>query len=124
MIRYIGKETNKLDEREGGLLRNMDEALTDYPLPVTSDDSWPDVLTVLATMPHADVARDVAIDARSLRKLISGERYPGPKLRDQLTLMVRAHARQTLGGEGEANSAFSRNVCATLRKCVSGAGNR
>ena len=106
MIRYCGKESNLLDERELDLLRRDDFALTEYPLPIASDESWGNVLTVLAAMPRGATALSVGIDRVSLRNIIVNERKPGRTLRDRLTLMVREHARHTLGVESEARDSL------------------
>jgi hypothetical protein len=97
LVRYIGKESNKLEEREAQLVRRMGDALTEYAVPLSADDSWPDVCAVLGAMPRHEVERVSALTGRSLRRVITGSQRPPREVRERLFMATAEYARNADG---------------------------
>ena len=121
MIRYIGKESNKLDEREAGMVRRMADAVNVYAVPVGADGSWEDARMVLAAMPCQETALAAKMTERSLRRIIAGARCPVAKVRDKLIALASEHARTILSGgnvEGGHLTALAQRTRTAGHRCL------
>jgi hypothetical protein len=91
---YIGKESNKLDERDKRLLHNLDEAFTEYPDP-HRDPFTTLVLPVLRDLPASTIAKQVGLGSTTVKKIRAG-RTPQPKNRIVLTRLGSEIATKAL----------------------------
>jgi len=76
-ITYIGKESNRLDDRAAGLIHDSEEVLNEYPDP-RRDPFRTLVLPVLWDCPTAMIAERVELDPTALRRIRAGRSVPRP----------------------------------------------
>jgi hypothetical protein len=86
---YIGKEANRLEEAEGGMVTDVDEVLDVHHQP-TDTSWWRIVVPVLRAKPPGRLACGAPCSARYLRYLLKGARQPS----DQLRLALWRQARR------------------------------
>jgi hypothetical protein len=78
-IKYIGKETNMLDEGEAGLASFEDDSLMLEP------DEWKTkILPLLRTIPNHEIAKKTGLSRRYINYLMSGKRQPGVRMVEKL----------------------------------------
>jgi hypothetical protein len=89
---YIGKESNKLEEREIGFVHELDDALTEYG---TRMDPWEDILGVLRRLPVRQLMSVSGLSKRAIQRI----RNQGVRLhrRNRLRLAQIARRREALG---------------------------
>lgn len=91
----IGKEANRLEEVQAGIVGSIDEILTDYT-PDTEFREFRDlVLPVLARYGGRDLARIIGIDRRSIDRIRAGS-TPRESHRASLTLLSASLACRDL----------------------------
>jgi hypothetical protein len=74
----IGKESNKLEEVDAGLIHSTDSVYVTYPNPAR--DSWTrDVLPNLSTIPLSVLMRETGLSRRGLIKSRKGQVRPHPR---------------------------------------------
>ncbi len=74
-IRYIGKETNRLEEREAGLVHNLDDILLSYTDP--KENPWSTIIVpVLQTMSAATIAKRSKLNRTTIERMLSGKASP------------------------------------------------
>src|SRR5579864_268575 len=94
-LTYIGKESNKLDDREAYLIHDPDEVVNEYSDP--RHDSWHTlVLPVLQGLSSRDVIMKTGIKDRTFRHLRSGTHAPQTKHRTALTTFAIREAEAAL----------------------------
>jgi len=81
---HIGKEANRLEDREAGLLTDQDlkEYQTVYTTPVPT--SWADTLATLRYLDARVRAVQAGVSQRRLREIVNGTATPHNGLRDRL----------------------------------------
>jgi hypothetical protein len=94
-IHHIGKESNKLEDREAGLVHDPAEVLNEYPNP-THDDFKTLVAPVLRELPIADIEKAAGISERTIRRARKGDTTPHPATRAKLTAHATRYARRQL----------------------------
>jgi len=92
---YLGKEANRLEEREAGLVHTLDEVQTEF-VPLPDAGLPPDAIAVLRTIPQAAVAEAAGVEARHVRRLLAGTRRPSPAVRGALLNVAETRAREDL----------------------------
>jgi hypothetical protein len=98
-IRYIGKETARLDEEESGLLRLAGEPFTAYE---DRGDEWAVVRDQLrrfrdnGSVTVAEIGAAAGASRRTVQYWLNGTQVPrSPAVRDALGRLVRSHGLQT-----------------------------
>jgi len=109
---HVGKEANKLEQVEAGIVSDQEEVYTIY------DDPWEDVRFALERMPVKELARQTGLSPRGLYKL----RYGLDRPRDEHRATLQAVAAEWARGQAETlntgfvvTSATDREVLATYR---------
>ncbi|MGZ4804660.1 MAG: hypothetical protein ACXV9P_18820, partial [Acidimicrobiia bacterium] len=93
-LRYIGKESNKIEEALSGLVTDLDEVLTEYRNP--QQDSFRRlVVPVLRELPVDQVAAGGGVSERTVKRARAGQRV-GKDARERLTNHAIRHARAQL----------------------------
>jgi hypothetical protein len=84
VIKYIGKESNSLEEVDAGLIHEEQGAYTEYPDPAR--DEWQVViLPALQKLPLPMLVKESGLTERALQKIRSGRR---PHAKNQAFLMA------------------------------------
>jgi len=74
-IEYIGKEANRLEEVEDGLIHAWDEVVTTY-VDSTADEWTTKIVPLLKKIPRADLARLTGLSESTIRRLRNGRTRP------------------------------------------------
>jgi hypothetical protein len=87
-IRYIGKESNRLEDVDSGLVHAAQNVYTEYPDP--RRDEWQTkIIPALQKIPAPLVAGQTGLPERTLREAISGRSTP--RLKTQMILTTFVH---------------------------------
>ncbi len=98
-VTYVGKESNKLEEVQSGLIHNEDEILNEYMDP-RNDDFKNLVLPVLKEIPSSVIAREIGRSERMVKRYRNMRATPPPDIRSKLTKIAARHAREYLESVG------------------------
>jgi hypothetical protein len=105
-LTWLGKESNRLEEVEAGLVHDPEEVYTEYADP--REDLWQTtVLPVLRQMPLRVLAEQAGLSERQVRAIRNGHAMPREKHRQALTRVVREYS-QSLGADSSGESSSSR----------------
>jgi DNA adenine methylase len=116
-IVYIGKESNRLEEVEEGLIHSPDEVQEVYRDP--RQDPWlTHVVPVLKMIPRRDLAR-AGLSESQIKRLRNGHCMPSAKTRLLLTRAAGDYARSQLGPGAPADDLAA---CAALMRSSDGPG--
>lgn len=86
-IKYIGKESNSLEEVESGLIHSAENVYTEYPDP--RRDEWhTKILPVLMKIP-VPILEASGLSRRTIMYTLSGRKRPHRKNRELSTAIVR-----------------------------------
>jgi hypothetical protein len=97
---FVGKESNRIEEVEMGLLHQLDDVIQEYGL---SQDPWRSyVVHVLRQIPVSLITSETGLDRRTVQRLRSGRSQPRRRNEAALTRVAGDWARQRLGAEGLA----------------------
>ena len=91
---YVGKESNRLEEVQHGLIEDEDEVMNEYPDP-SNDPFIRFVMPVLKDMPRGQLVTACALHPDSLKRIIAGRR-PRVSVRERLSSIAIDHAREGL----------------------------
>jgi hypothetical protein len=97
--RYIGKESNELEDVEAGIVGDADSVYVTY---TDRERELALLRTVLSTLPRRPLAGAAGIDERSLRRIISGQSTPTAKHRNRLLTAVTLELARRLAPAGIA----------------------
>ncbi len=109
---YVGKESNRLEEVQHGLIQDEDEVMTEYADP-TNDPLVLFVLPVLRDMPLKMLAQLSELNPSTLKRIRAGKSRPHARSRDQLRALAVQYARTQLTSAGIA---LPREGLATLHQ--------
>jgi hypothetical protein len=112
---HVGKEANKLEQVEAGIVGDQDEVYTVY------EDSWEDVRFALERMPVKDLVHQTGLSRMGLYKLRSGLARPRDEHRATLQSIAAAWVRGQLGAsvaEPAIATLTDREALAAYRHCV------
>ena len=101
-LRYVGKESNRLEEAQQGLIDEEDELLNEYDDPA-NDPFVLRVVPTLARMPRERRLAELAeadLHPRTLERVIAGGQRPHRKTRGAFAEMALRYARQELERAG------------------------
>lgn len=91
-IRYIGKESNSLEDVEAGMVHSPENAYTEYP--DSSRDEWEvEILPKLRELPLIQLVKETELSRRTLIDLRAGKSRPHPKNLEKIVEAIK-----TLGG--------------------------
>jgi hypothetical protein len=97
-LRYVGKESNRLDEVLYGLIDDEDEVFNEYEDP--ADDPFVRLVApILREMPRGVTAKAAGLSRSTLTRVLSGE-LPHPRNRQGLAGVAVNHAREQLAAAG------------------------
>jgi hypothetical protein len=97
--RYVGKEANRIDEREHGLLDNVSDYRTEYTN-LGADDWTQLVVPVLTRIPRTRVVEASGLNLRSIQRVLAGKTRPHRRNQEHLTTVAIAYAREQLTAHG------------------------
>lgn len=87
-IRYIGKESNRLEDVDAGLIHSAQTVYTEYPDP--RRDEWQaKILPALKAAPLATLEKLTGMSRRALMNLRAARSRPHPKNQERLGAIVR-----------------------------------
>jgi hypothetical protein len=87
-IIYIGKESNRLEEIEAGVIHSPESVYTEYPDP--SRDEWQTrILPLLKKIPIADLMRVSGRSPSMLRRALAGRSRPRKRNRELLKSILQ-----------------------------------
>jgi hypothetical protein len=110
-LTHVGKESNRLEEVEAGLVHDPEEVYTEYHDP--AHDAWATlVVPVLKHMPRAVLAQQVGVSARTIAAIRNGQTTPRTAHREALTQAAGAFARALLADAGQPVSRGDLEACA------------
>jgi hypothetical protein len=115
-VRYIGKEANRLDDVQAGLVGQLGEVLNEYDDP---NDSWVHrlVLPVLAGYSGRQLATLLGTDRRTIDRIRAGQ-MPRPGLRDALLHLAVQQATDDVCANGTLPRDEARRMTpATILTC-------
>jgi hypothetical protein len=112
-VTHVGKESNRLEEVEAGLVHDPDEVYTEYHDP--AHDPWHTlVVPILKQMPRALLQERTGLDRSTITRLRNGHTTPRPEHHDALTRAAGDFARERVRQAGEAVPSGDLEACAIL----------
>jgi hypothetical protein len=88
LIRYIGKESNRLEEVDAGLIHSEHGVYSEYTDP--RRDEWAvKILPALKKIPIVDLVKDTGMSRSALFDVLAGRSRPHPRNRERLTQIAR-----------------------------------
>jgi hypothetical protein len=97
---YVGKETNRLEEVQHGLIEDEDEVMNEYFDP-RNDSFVRFVVPVLKTMSRRSLVNLSGLDASTIKRIRAGKQRPHAKNRQRLREIAAQYAHTALGDVGE-----------------------
>jgi hypothetical protein len=98
-LTHVGKESNRLEEVEAGLVHDPDEVYTTYHDP--EHEAWQTlVVPVLKQMPRRRLMEQSGLDRSSITRIRTGHRVPHHAVRDGLIHMAAEISRAGLQARG------------------------
>jgi len=114
---YVGKESNRLEEVQHGLIEDEDEVMTEYRDPA-QDPFTRLTLPVLKTMKPREIAEASGLNIRTVKRIRAGGQRPHARNRDVLTALAVQHAQTQLA---DAGIPVPDDALAILRRHISAA---
>ncbi|MPZ24025.1 MAG: hypothetical protein GEU28_10895 [Dehalococcoidia bacterium] len=71
-VRRIGKEANRLDEVEVGMVHDVEEVVLDY----TQEPDLSQLIQALRALPQIEVSRRSGVSVRTIREILAGRALP------------------------------------------------
>jgi hypothetical protein len=91
---YIGKESNNLDDRQAGLLHNLDDALATFS--DARHDVWTNLALPVLHFPAVEIAARTGLHRRTVERQLSGKARPHPRNEALLVAAAAELARISL----------------------------
>jgi hypothetical protein len=98
-LAYVGRESNRLEEVEAGLIHDPDEVYTEY-VDAEHDPEWEALVAALKTIPRAWLMQETGLDRSTITRLRNGHVRPTRKTREMLIRAARGFARAQLRAVG------------------------
>jgi hypothetical protein len=92
-LSYVGKEANRLDEVNAGLIHDPEEVYTEY-VDVAHDPEWEALVTKLKGIPRTWLMGKTGLDRSTITRLRNGRSRPTRKTREILECAVVAFDRE------------------------------
>jgi hypothetical protein len=93
-LAYLGRESNRLEEVEAGLIHDPDEVYTEYVDP-QHDPEWEALVTKLKAIPRSWLMQETGLARSTITALRNGHARPTRKTREKLM-----RAAQQVDGAG------------------------
>jgi hypothetical protein len=94
-ITHVGKESNRLEEVQAGLVHDPEEVYTEYTDP--EHDPWKTlVVPVLKQMPRSLLMEQTGLDRSTITRLRNSDRRPHPEHRETLIKVAATFAKEHL----------------------------
>jgi len=117
-VKYIGKESNSLEDAKAGRIFDLDDVLNEYR---GADSEWPEsVQWGLRKIPKAQIASDTGLSRRTVAAARNG-RPPHPKNRAQLVKAAGRYARDRLRALGLVQPTRDLDACEVFFAASKGA---
>ena len=98
-VLYVGKESNRLEEVQAGMVDDANQVFTVYNDP--KDDSvWRAVVSVLRTTPREAIIAASKLSPRAIRDILAHRAIPRRDSRNALEQLAITHAREELKKRG------------------------
>ena len=97
---YVGKESNRLEEVQHGLIEDEDEVMNEYPDP-SNDPFSRFVVPVLRTMALSPLVEESGLNLSTIKRIRAGKQWPHAKNRQSLREIAATHARAALRDASE-----------------------
>lgn len=91
-VRLIGKESNRLEDVEAGLVTARDQVQLDYG---QTDHAWLETLAAVDHLSGRELARLAGVDRRTIDRLRHGEARPRPSLQQRLIALAKRSIKDT-----------------------------
>jgi hypothetical protein len=95
---YVGKESNRIEEVEMGLLHHLDDVMQTYGEARDPWHSW--IVPVLQRMTLRELVASTGLNRRTLQRLRNGHSHPRRSNEANLTRLAGSWARRQLAREG------------------------
>jgi hypothetical protein len=89
-LAYVGREANRLEEVEAGLIHDPDEVYTEY-VDGQHDSEWEAVVAALERIPRSWLMQETGLDRSTITRLRNGRTRPTPSTREKLQSAVVAY---------------------------------
>lgn len=107
-VKYIGKESNALEDAKAGRIFDLDDLLNEYR---GEDAQWPEsVQWVLRRIPKAQIASETGLSERTVAAARNG-RPPHPRNRALLIKAAGTYARERLRTAGVNTPISDADAC-------------
>jgi hypothetical protein len=94
-ITHVGKESNKLEEVQAGLVHDPDEVYTEYRDPAENPE-WEAVVRVLQTIPRKLLIEQTGLSRSTLKAVCNRRCMPHRRNREALIRAIRAYSRSAI----------------------------
>jgi hypothetical protein len=88
-LSHVGKESNRLEEVEAGLVHDPDEVYTEY-IDEQHDPTWEELVAKLRAIPRSWLMQETGLARSTITALRNGHARPTRKTREKLQLAVQA----------------------------------
>jgi hypothetical protein len=112
-LTHVGKESNRLEEVEAGLVHDLDEVYTEY-LNLAHDPSQTLVVPVLKQMPAQHIQQQAGMSLSQTKALRNGHARPRDTHREALIRVASGFARTQLADAGQPVLQRDLEACAAL----------
>jgi hypothetical protein len=110
-LTHVGKESNRLEEVEAGLVHDPEEVYTEYTDP--AHDAWQTlVVPVLKHMPRAVLAQQAGVSERTIAAIRNGQATPRAAHREALIRAAATFARTQLSDTSQPATPGDLEACA------------
>lgn len=94
-ITYVGKESNRLEDVQAGLIHGVDQVLDEHMDP-RDDDFKNLVLPVIKEIPASAIAAEIGRSERTVKRYRNYFTTPPPDIREKLVKIAARYAREQL----------------------------
>jgi hypothetical protein len=94
-LKHVGKESNRLEKVEAGLIHDSDEVYTEY-VDVEHDPEWEALVAMLKTIPRSWLMQETSLARSTITALRNGHARPSRKTREKLIQAVAIVVRGQL----------------------------
>jgi hypothetical protein len=116
-LKHVGKESNRLEEVEAGLVHDADEVYTEYADP--GHDPWRAIIVpVLKRIPLPQLQAETGLSRTQVKALRNEHAHPRAWTQAKTTRAAAGFARQQLQGAGKPMPRGDLEVCAAYLSAI------
>jgi hypothetical protein len=97
-LAYVGRESNRLEEVEAGLIHDPDEVYTEY-VDAQHDPEWETLVAALHDIPRSWLMQETGLDRSTVTRLRNGRTRPTRSTRNKLMRAVAVFIRGVKSGK-------------------------